>query len=163
MIMRLVGSTSMRRPSGANKQKKLVLHKHGELTVFIISVCCLYLSWGGILGKNPDKGFPPCYSQSPLQLCIEIFISSNSRNLLLFLLLYTVKEKGGKPDRRPYPLTFGLRNPYRNLKSENSQDYAKKPQQNCTFMNLASALAEGFLSHPCPGSFQCWSVSNLAH
>jgi hypothetical protein len=44
---------------------------------------------GRILGHNPDKslkGFPPCYSQSPLhstvQLCLEISISSNSRNLL---------------------------------------------------------------------------------
>ncbi len=27
---------------------------------------------------------------------------------------------------------------YGNLKSENSQDYAQKPQQNCTFMNSAS-------------------------
>ncbi len=27
-----------------------------------------------------------------------------------------------------------------NLKSENSQDYAQKPQQNCTFMNSASVL-----------------------
>jgi hypothetical protein len=27
---------------------------------------------------------------------------------------------------------------YRNLKSENSQDYAQKPQRNCTFMNSAS-------------------------
>ncbi len=27
---------------------------------------------------------------------------------------------------------------YRNLKSEKSQDYAQKPQQNCTFMNSAS-------------------------
>jgi hypothetical protein len=51
-------------------------------------------------------------------------------------LLYTVKEKGG----RPYPLPYGLRNPYRNLKSENSQDYALKRQRNCTFMNSASVL-----------------------
>jgi hypothetical protein len=43
-------------------------------------------------------------------------------------LLYTVKEKGGKPDRKPYPLPYGIRNPYRNLKSENFQDYAQKPQ-----------------------------------
>jgi hypothetical protein len=28
-------------------------------------------------------------------------------------LLYTVKEKGGKPDIKPYPLSYGLRNPYR--------------------------------------------------
>jgi hypothetical protein len=26
-------------------------------------------------------------------------------------VLYTVKEKGGKPDRKPYPLPNGLRNP----------------------------------------------------
>jgi hypothetical protein len=26
--------------------------------------------------------------------------------------LYTVKEKGRKPDRKPYPLPYGLRNPY---------------------------------------------------
>jgi hypothetical protein len=31
-----------------------------------------------------------------------------------------------------------FKNPYRNLKSENSQDYAQKPQQNCTIMNSAS-------------------------
>jgi hypothetical protein len=35
-------------------------------------------------------------------------------------LLYTVTEKGRKPDREPPP--YGLRDPYRNLKSENSQD-----------------------------------------
>jgi hypothetical protein len=38
------------------------------------------------------------------------------------------KEEGGKSDRKPYPLSYGLRNPYRNLKSENSQDFAQKPQ-----------------------------------
>jgi hypothetical protein len=42
--------------------------------------------------------------------------------------MYTGKEKGGKPDRKPYTLPEGLRNPYRNLKSVNSQDYAQKPQ-----------------------------------
>jgi hypothetical protein len=47
-------------------------------------------------------------------------------------LLYTVKEKGGKADRKPNPLPYGLRNPYRILKSENSQDYAQKSQRNCT-------------------------------
>ncbi len=41
---------------------------------------------------------------------------------------------------KPNPLPYGLRNPYRNLKSENSQGYAQKPQRNCMFMNLASGL-----------------------
>jgi len=45
--------------------------------------------------------------------------------------------KGEKPGRKPY---YGLRNPYRNLKPENSQDYAQKPQWNCTFMNPAFVL-----------------------
>jgi hypothetical protein len=53
-------------------------------------------------------------------------------------LLYTVKEKGGKPDGKPHSFLFGLRNPYRNLKSETSPDDAQKPQQNITFMNSGS-------------------------
>jgi hypothetical protein len=46
-----------------------------------------------------------------------------------FPKLITVHGKGErrKPDRKPYPLSNGLRNPYRNLKSENSQEYAQKP------------------------------------
>jgi hypothetical protein len=35
-------------------------------------------------------------------------------------LLYNVKEKGGKSDRKQYPIPYDLSNPYRNLKSENS-------------------------------------------
>ncbi len=31
-------------------------------------------------------------------------------------LMCTVKVKGEKPDRKPYPLSYGLRNPCRNLK-----------------------------------------------
>jgi hypothetical protein len=52
----------------------------------------------------------------------------------------TVHCKGGrrKTDRKPYPPPYGLRNPYSNLKSENSQDYAQKPQRNWMFMNSAS-------------------------
>jgi hypothetical protein len=52
--------------------------------------------------------------------------------------MYTVKEKGGKLDRKPHPLLYGLRNLYRNLKSKNCQDYAQESQRNCTFMNSAS-------------------------
>ncbi len=101
-------------------------------------------TWGRkILGRNPDKSlksFPRSYSKSLPQLCLEIYISSNSFKLFQFLqfILHTVKEKGGKPDREPYLLPYALRNPYRNLKSRNSQDYAQKSQRNCAFMNSAS-------------------------
>jgi hypothetical protein len=49
---------------------------------------------------------------------LEIYISSTQP------LKVSVKVKGGKPHRKPYPLPYVLRNPYRNLKSENSKDYA---------------------------------------
>jgi hypothetical protein len=82
---------------------------------------------GRILEQNSDKSFksfPPCNSESPLQLCLDISISQTHATSysLYSALLYTLKEKGGKPDRKPHPLAYGLRNLYRNLKFENSQD-----------------------------------------
>ncbi len=53
-----------------------------------------------------------------------------------FSALVYIHCKGER--RKPHPLPYGLRNPYRNLKSEKSQDYAQKPQRNCTFMNSVS-------------------------
>ncbi len=44
-------------------------------------------------------------------------------------ILYTVNETGGKPEKKTIPLPYGLRNLYRNLKSENFQDCAQKPQR----------------------------------
>ncbi len=83
---------------------------------------------GRILGRNWDKSrksFPPCYSHSSL---LMDFIFS------------------------PHPLTksslklFCNANiVYGNLKSENSQDYAQKPQRNCTFMNSAPVPINGQL------------------
>ncbi len=53
---------------------------------------------GWILGWNPDKSlqrFPPCYSLSPLELClIFLFLQTHATS-------FSVKEKGGKPDRNP--------------------------------------------------------------
>jgi hypothetical protein len=98
------------------------------------------------LKLNPEKSFQrfsPCYSQSLLQLCFEIYISSNSCNLLhisTVQLLHTVKEKGENPDRKPYPLPYSLRKQYRNLMSENFQYFAQKTQRKCTFMNSAYSI-----------------------
>ncbi len=55
-------------------------------------------------------------------------------------LTASVNGNRGKLDRKPYRLPYRLRNPYRNLESENSQDYVQKPQSNCTFMNSAAVL-----------------------
>ncbi len=63
------------------------------------------------------RDFPPCYSQSPL--------------LMDFIPSPHLSKSGLK-------LVWNVNTVHRNLKSENSQDYAQKPQRNCTFMNLAS-------------------------
>jgi hypothetical protein len=57
---------------------------------------------------------------------------------LLQPLTVSVKKKGGKTYRKPYPLPYGLRNPYTNIKSENSQDYAEKLQLNWLLVNPVS-------------------------
>jgi hypothetical protein len=50
---------------------------------------------------------------------------------------------------------------YGNLKSENSQDYAKKPQRNCTFMNSASGN-KGWRGSPAAGSIRRPRETNIS-
>ncbi len=74
---------------------------------------------GRIPGRNWDSSlmsFPPCYSQSP---------STNG-------FYHPPLIKSG------LKLVCNVNIVYGNLKSENSQDYAQKPQRNCTFINSAS-------------------------
>ncbi len=69
----------------------------------------------------------------------------NLLHISIVKLLYTVKEKGDNIDRKPYPLSYGLINPYRN-----SQDYAQNPQRNCKLLNSASEEVFEIGSHPFP-------------
>jgi hypothetical protein len=72
---------------------------------------------GRILGRNPDKirkSFTPCYSQSAL-LCFRFLFVQTLATSYSFC-----KGERRIPDRKPYPFPYGLRNPHRNLKSENS-------------------------------------------
>jgi hypothetical protein len=69
---------------------------------------------GRILGRNSDKSiksFPPCSS---------------------LLLLLTDPP----PEQKSFETGCNVN--IINLKSENSQDYAQKPQGNCSFMNSSS-------------------------
>ncbi len=50
--------------------------KHLYLSYFFPKACNIFTYY---------QIFPPCYSQSPLQFCFEIYISLNSRNLFQFL------------------------------------------------------------------------------
>jgi hypothetical protein len=60
-----------------------------------------------------------------LQLCLEILFTQTHATFYSFYSSDTVhyKGKGGNPDGKPDPLPYGLRNPYRNLRSENFQEF----------------------------------------
>jgi hypothetical protein len=62
-------------------------------------------------------------------LAIHSHLCSSSLRFLFKLtqpLTVSVQVKGKNLDRKPYPLPYGLRNPNK------SQDYAQKPQRNCS-------------------------------
>jgi hypothetical protein len=67
-----------------------------------------------------------------------LFLQTRATSYSFYIASLYTKEEEGKPSRKPYPLPYGSRNPYRNLKSENSKDCAQNPPRNCTFMNSAS-------------------------
>jgi hypothetical protein len=104
-----------------------ILHLLAVTEIFLHTYLYTYEYRGRILGQNLDKSFksfPRCYSQSSLQLCswdFYFFKFTQPLTISTVQVLNTLKEKWGKPDRKPYPLAYGLRNPCRTLKSENSQ------------------------------------------
>ncbi len=89
----------------------------------LMTVCYAILNEtrGRTLGRNRDKSliiFPSFYSQAPL------------------LTDYTPLPPWAKVDCLKLPCKINIVKG--NHKPENSQDYAQKPQRNCTFMNSAS-------------------------
>ncbi len=65
--------------------------------------------------------------------------------LLVFLLFTATSTNGFTPppqNKSGLKLVFNVNIVNGNLKSENSQDYAQKPQRNCTLMNSASVLRD---------------------
>ncbi len=72
-----------------------------------------------------------------------LFLQTQASTYSLYSSFTVYCKKRGKSDRKPYTFPYGLRNSYRNLKAENSQGYAQKPQRNCSFMNSASGDIQG--------------------
>ncbi len=76
-------------------------------------------SRGRILGGNPDKSlksFPPCYFTSTA-LPWDFYFFKLTQLLTVSIVHCCTLEKGGKPDRKPHPLPYGLRNPYTEISS----------------------------------------------
>jgi hypothetical protein len=80
-------------------------------------------------------------------VCRGRFLGQNRTKVLKVFLyfLFTVTSTNGfypppPPSKSGLKLVCNVNIVHGNLKTENSQDYAQKPQQNCTFMNSASVL-----------------------
>jgi hypothetical protein len=118
--------------------------------------------WGLILGRNTEKSlksFPVCYSQSPLQLCLEISSSSNSHNLLQFLhfsycTLKRRKEQNLIENHTPFPM----------FKKSIQKPQVWKLSRLCleTPSKLHSYIHEfGFCKEEDESSCDCWSSQNI--
>ncbi len=71
-------------------------------------------------------------------LVIHSHLTTALLEMYIFTQPLTVWRKEENLLEKSYPLPYGLRNPYRNLKSVNSQDYAQKPERDWSFMNSVS-------------------------
>ncbi len=93
-------------------------------------------------GRNPEKilkSFLPCYSQSPLHLCLVYFFKLTqplTNSSVRCCTLLNKKDENLIENKTPFPMLKEIHTG--NLKFENYQDYGQRPQRNCTFMNYAS-------------------------
>ncbi len=89
-----------------------MLDRSATLVIFHPPTSHLSLpSRGRILGQNPDKALRVSsllntVTTTALPWDSYFFILTQPLTVSTVQLLYTVKEKGGKPDRKQYPLTL---------------------------------------------------------
>jgi hypothetical protein len=85
---------------------------NGEFKNFSLNKCLIYThdSASAKFSTNAHETVT-VYSQSPLQLCLEVSILQTHATSYSFYSSVTVhcRVKGGKPDRKPYPLPYGLK------------------------------------------------------
>ncbi len=112
------------------------------LSISPFSICPLSLlssmfrtSW---INLSPIKPLNGSHLSTPANQRPNSWTSLGQKSLEFSSLLFTVTSTNGFYPPPPSPPAKIV---YRNLKSENSQDYAQKPQHNCMFMNSASAVS----------------------
>jgi hypothetical protein len=71
---------------------------------------------------------------------LRVFLLAIHSHRILHVLYYPLPF-----EQKDLKLVCNVNIVYRNVKSENYQDYAQKPQRNCAFMNLASGCEAGIL------------------
>jgi hypothetical protein len=101
-----------------------VMQYFSSIFSFVLKYCMH--CWGRILGSNWDK-------------LLRVFLLAIHCHLYKRILSPPPLSKSGSK------LVCIVNIVYDNLKSENSQDYAQKPQRNCTIMNSACVDTSIFL------------------
>ncbi len=144
-VFRFTGGFLLTIKSATLAHRKMVSERFFRITTYFhsskqnIAETRIFETRGRILGGNADKSlksFPPCYSQSPLQLCLGdfyFFKLEKPLKIATVQLLYTVecrKEENLIENRTPLPMF--------KKSIQRPQNFAQKNQRNCTFMNSAS-------------------------
>jgi hypothetical protein len=84
-----------------------LLYTTQEANAISINLC--KITWGRIQGRNPDKSLKEfsslLFKVTSTALPWDSYFFKLTQPLTVFTvqLLFTVKEKGGKPNRKPYP------------------------------------------------------------
>jgi hypothetical protein len=95
--------------------------------------CLIVLNEAEFLDKIQTKVirvfFIAIYSQ-PYSFALRLlFLQTHATSYNFYsTIIVHCKGESSKTSRKPHLLSYVLRNPYRNLKPENSQDFAQKPQ-----------------------------------
>ncbi len=89
------------------------------------------------------------HRSSPEAAFLDVIGTKVLRVFLLANYLITVASTIGPPPPLPHSksglkLVCNVNIVYGNLQSEDSQNYAQKPQRNCTFMNSASGESDPY-------------------
>jgi hypothetical protein len=132
-------SEQMKDKGWTNEEQEMNEWEQGKILDYSVSINNPPILYRGrILWRNWDKSlnsFPYCYSQSPPL--------TNSTNLRA----PPPSPAPPPPSKKGLEMVCNVNIAYGNLKSENSDDYAQKPQRSCTFMNSASVHAPSYTSH----------------
>ncbi len=106
------------------KRKQLASFIYRRRILCTLHHCwCLNCSEAEFLDEiqtNVLRVFSLLFTVTSVQLCLRFLLLQTNTTSYSFC-----KGERMKPDRNPYPLPYGLRNSYRRLKSENSQDYVQ--------------------------------------
>ena len=114
-----------------------------QFILIIIFFIVKSFHWGWILGRNSDESL----KSFALAIHSHLFKLAQPLPVSTVLLLYTVKEKGGKPDRKTIPPSLWFKKSVLKPQVRECSRLCLESSTICTFMNSASELKSTDSSH----------------